>query len=318
MGFSIAVAAAVQVFWQATASQKGVVVQAHPSVAGCPEVAMVRSAIDRQLDPDQQETMDGWSIRTLPTNGGAVIVEVSDPPGTVRARRRVDVDGANCTAAAETVAAIAVRAFRPVEWSPQQTAEPAAAAPTIDAAAPPAVAPPDTDRPWLTIAAGPAVVAGDGTGENVLVDVGVRLPGAFRLRAGGLVLPTHRGESAGLMGSARLTRVVLMTGVSWFGRAGNRLQVELGPLLGISLDSAQTENVTAPNTGHRAILAAGALGGVMLPLSDRWRVGLVGALLAKVLASEFSITTDSRETPTLRPAAISALVALRVECVLFP
>jgi hypothetical protein len=318
MGFSTAAAAALHVFWQAIASQQGVVVQAHPSVAGCPTVALMRNAIDRQLDPDQQETMDGWSIRTLPTNAAAVIVEVSDPPGTVRARRRVDIDGASCTAAAETVAAIAVRAFRPVEWSPPQTAVPSPAAPTIDAVATPVVRPRDGYWPRLTIAAGPAVVAGDGTGANVLIDAGVRLGGAFRLRAGGLVLPTHREESAGRMGLARLTRVVLMTGVSWSGRAGSRLQFELGPLLGLSLDSAQTEKVTAPKAGQRAILAAGAIAGVMLPLSDRWRVGLVGVLLAKVLASEFAVTTDNRETSTLRPPAISGLVALRVEGVLFP
>lgn len=326
MGHSGAIGAAIHVALVA-AGHAGPAIQADPLVSQCPAVELVRGAIDRELGPAHGDAMDGWTIRTSrgarpsPASAETIVVEIIDPNGDLRAQRRVEVDPANCVAAAKTVAAIGVRAFRPLEWSPVREAEPAVETDKAVAQVA-AAAGPSSERarptPTLTIAAGPALAIADGASGNVMVDLGVRVGGPLRLRLGGLAVPMHRTEAAGQAGAAHLTRVALLGGVTWNGYAGGVLRLELGPLLGVDLDSARTEDVTAPSAGRRVVLDGGVMAGVALPLGDRWRVGLVGTALAKVLASKFSVDTNGLAREALPPPGFSGVVALRLEGVLFP
>lgn len=143
------------------------------------------------------------------------------------------------------------------------------------------------------------------------------LVGPLGLRVGGLLLPMHDQQPAGNAGSASLTQVALLGALTWTGRVQG-FQLEAGPALGVSLDSARTENLSAPSAGRRTAVGAGVLAGIALPLAAGWRIGLLATLMAPLAKADFSVTTDGRQEPVLRPATLSALAALRVERVFFP
>ncbi|MEA2700105.1 MAG: hypothetical protein QOI66_4376, partial [Myxococcales bacterium] len=258
---------------------------------------------------------------------------VRDPAGVVRAVRQVASDRARaaaCAVAAETVAAIGVRAFQPVEWNSGERpdASPAAAAPTpapgaasevasspVASAASAARA--DFPRGRLTVAAGPAFISVPSAGINVGVDASVLIKGPVAVRIGGLLLPQHQQERAGLAGTASLTRVSAWTGLTWTGQK-RAVGFEVGPALAASFDSARTDAISQPGAGRRVVLACGLLAGLGWPIDRRWRVGIVAALLGRLAASDFSVATDAQDAPALRAPSLTAFAALRVEWTIFP
>jgi len=316
MGLTATIAPVVQAFLHLSLAQVGVIVSAPGAADLCPAPGQVRAALERQLGGDK-DAISGWTIRYRPIGSATLAVEVTDPSRVVLARRLVSADRARCAAAAETLAAIGIRAFRPLGWTRADAPDASPATPVIEAVQPVADAPSHPGATRVTVAAGPAFVSAPAAGANLVIDVGVSLVGPLGARIGGLLLPMHSQESAGRAGSASLTQVGLYGALTWVGQV-QRFQLEAGPALGVNLDSARTENLSAPSAGRRTAVGAGVLAGITLPLGGEWRIGLLATLLAPLAKSDFSITTDGRQELVLRPAALSGLAAVRVERVFFP
>jgi hypothetical protein len=316
MGLTAMIAPAVFAFLHLSLTPIGVIVSAPGATDLCPAPGQVRAALARQLGGDQ-DAMSGWIIRYQPIGLTTLAVEVSDPSRVVLARRQVAADRARCEAAAETVAAIGIRAFRPLDWTRVDTRDASPTTPVIEVAQPVADAPSRPRAPRVTVAAGPAFVSAPAAAANLVVDAGVSIVGPLGIRVGGLLLPMHNQEPAGRDGSASLTQVALYGALTCAAHV-QRFQLEAGPALGVNLDSARTENLSAPSAGRRTAVGAGALAGVTLPLAAEWRIGFIATLLAPLAKSDFSVTTNGRQELVLRPAALSGFAALRVERVFFP
>jgi hypothetical protein len=175
----------------------------------------------------------------------------------------------------------------------------------------------DFPRGHLTVAAGPAFISAPGAGINLGVDVGVLIKGPLAVRVGGLLLPQHQQERAGLAGTASLTRVSAWAGLTWADQK-RAVGFEVGPALAASLDSARTDEISQPSAGRRVALAGGLLAGLGWPVDRRWRVAIVAALLGRLAAADFSVATDGQEAPVLRAPLLTAFAALRVEWTILP
>lgn len=316
MGFDAVVLPALHVVLLALASH-GVTVSAPDAADLCPSVEQVRSALARQLG-SEKSGMTGWTIRYLPVGPGAVTVEVEvvDSAGVARVHRQLGVDRARCEAGAETVAAIAIRAFRPVAWEQPESADSAASDRELAVASSAETSPAHEGLPRMALAAGPAFVSEPAAGANLFVDLGVPIGRSLRLRVGGLVFPGRTEERVGRAGLASMSRLALCAGLGWATQV-QRLELEAGPVLSLSVDSARTANISTPSTGRRTALGGGLLAVVTLPIGTYWRVGLMATLTKTLLVSEFSVATGGGQDVPFRSPALSGTAALRLERVFF-
>jgi hypothetical protein len=300
-------------------ARSDVTVRAHPAAADCPATEQVQQALDRQLGSNR-EGLRGWTVRYQPAarrpapSRPELAVEVLDQNGALRTERHLVTGPADCAATADIVAAIVVRALRPLSWVslPAQAPQP----PQGELRMPP---PPSKPGRWpdFTLGVGPAFVTGMAAAPNIAIELGVRGLGPLSVRAGVLILPLHAEESVGRAGTAELRRTALHGAVTWPWQQGPLL-LELGPVVSFAVDRAETRGISGPDRGKRTVLSSGVLIGAGLGLGSRWRVGLWATALATVAASDFSVAVGSSDTVVLRQPALQGIAGLRLEWTPFP
>jgi hypothetical protein len=228
----------------------------------------------------------------------------------VRAERHLAAGPSDCAATAEIVAAIVVRASRPLSWAALPAPAPRPPRSELRVPAPPPSKP--GRWPALSLGAGPAFVTGVTAAPNIAVELGVHGLGPLSVRTGALILPLHAEESVGRAGTAQLRRTALYGAVTWPWQKG-RLLVELGPTASLAFDRAETRGISNPDQGRRTALSSGLFGGAALGLGSHWRAGVWATVLGRVAASHFSVAVDGRDTVVLRQPTVQGITGLRLE-----
>lgn len=274
----------------------------------CPELEVTREVVARRLGSLVVEGRKGWRARY--TIGHApfgsprdfVRLELFSPEGKIELQRDLPIEGDSCRTMAEVIALVLDRYFRGVGMDGVQAAEPApAAAPRPPPARPPPAASSRARAP------APAPVPRNPLAHRVSAEYAVTQPVAqpwLGLRFStapsasfefGLALRldlTPLRERAARGASVEARTVATRLGIAW-RHALPVGMLHIGPALSLMVQRAATHGLANSRDRTRALFAAGAEAGIVVPVARRLFVET--AIFADVLGSSAHFVIDEHE-----------------------
>jgi hypothetical protein len=286
----------------------------------CPSTAQVETVLRDVLGSGENATSE-WVLSygrhpAAPAAGqeSSIWMELLGPTGQRVAWRQFPRDSGDCAAIASAMAVVVERSLHALGW-PRGEPLPEAGPPKQQepVPTPPARSPPP---PRLILGAGPAVGSSSQFGGNLLVEARVRVAGPLSLCLGGSVLAGQENQTVG-SGKAQVnSRHLTAAALSTFAR--DRVHLDTGLLLLVSIDQGKTQDLLEVANGTRESLAAGLLLGMGVRLSSRWRIALDVAGLRQVAGADFVVNLDGTRTVVLPPPTWQGVACAKLEFVMWP